>query len=169
VVVKTNVLDKYISGLAPSGRRGITSRLNPSTGILKYGADAVSYPWEQLNYAVVAKVRSTLLDDGYAWSLVIGQRGAVSTAECRGDCMDTETLDNIWSVKCVSGVIQHKGRVLDKLEIQTLIQAASRQVSIYRLCSTRRGPTDSAQTIDYQFLINITTDIVVNQSMGREE
>lgn len=45
-VVETTVLDAYISGLAPSGRRGITSLLNRSASILKRGADAASYPWE---------------------------------------------------------------------------------------------------------------------------
>lgn len=69
-VVETNVLDAYISGLAPSGRRGITSLLNRSAGILKRGADAASYPWEQLSFAAVAKVRAALLDNGYAVSSV---------------------------------------------------------------------------------------------------
>ena len=36
----------------------------------KHGADAADYPWEQLNYAAVAKVRAALLDDGYAVSSV---------------------------------------------------------------------------------------------------
>ena len=53
-VMDTTVLDAYISGLAPSGRRGITSLLNRSASILKRGADAADYPWEQLNYAAIA-------------------------------------------------------------------------------------------------------------------
>ena len=44
--------------------------LNRSASILKHGADAADYPWEQLNYAAVAKVRAALLDDGYAVSSV---------------------------------------------------------------------------------------------------
>lgn len=69
-VVQTTVFDAYIVGLAPSRRRGITSLLNRSASILKHGADAADYPWEQLNYAAVAKVRAALLDDGYAVSSV---------------------------------------------------------------------------------------------------
>ncbi len=69
-VVQTTVFDAYTGGLAPSGRRGITSLLNRSASILKRGTDAVDYPWEQLNYAAVAKVRAALLDDGYAVSSV---------------------------------------------------------------------------------------------------
>ena len=47
-VVQTTVFDAYIVGLAPWGRRGITSLLNRSASILKHGADAADYPWEQL-------------------------------------------------------------------------------------------------------------------------
>lgn len=68
--VQTTVFDAYINGLAPSGRRGITSLLNRSASILKRGANAEHYPWEQLNFAAVAKVRAALLDDGYAVSSV---------------------------------------------------------------------------------------------------
>ena len=83
-VVQTTVFDAYIGGLAPSGRRGITSLLNRSASILKRGADAADYPWEQLNFAAVAKVRAALLDDGYAVSSVnmalSALRGVAQTA-----------------------------------------------------------------------------------------
>lgn len=83
-VVQTSVFEAYISSLALSGRRGITSLLNRSAGILKRGADADNYPWEQLNYAAVAKVRAALLDDGYAVSSVnmalSALRGVAQTA-----------------------------------------------------------------------------------------
>ena len=63
---------------------GITSLLNRSASILKHGADAADYPWEQLNYAAVAKVRAALLDDGYAVSSVnmalSALRGVAQTA-----------------------------------------------------------------------------------------
>ena len=68
-VVQTTVFDAYIVGLAPSGRRGITSLLNRSASILKHGADAADYPWEQLNYAPLPKCAAPL-DDGYAVSSV---------------------------------------------------------------------------------------------------
>lgn len=126
-MVQTTVFDAYIGGLAPSGRRGIISLLNRSASILKRGADAADYPWEQLNYAAVAKVRAALLDDGYAVSSVnmalSALRGVAQTA-FNLNCMDAETLARIRSVKRVSGDIQRKGRALDKQEIRALIQAA---------------------------------------------
>ena len=67
-VVQTTVFDAYIVGLAP-GRRGITSLLNRSASILKHGADAADYPWEQLNTPPLPKC-AALLDDGYAVSSV---------------------------------------------------------------------------------------------------
>lgn len=136
-VVQTTVFDAYIGALAPSGRRGITSLLNRSAGILKRGADAAGYPWEQLNYAAVAKVRAVLLDDGYAVSSVnmalSALRGMAQTA-FNLNCMDAETLARIRSVKRVSGDIQRKGRALDKKEIRALIQAAKQHPQHVRRC-----------------------------------
>jgi integrase len=136
-VVQTSVFEAYISGLAPSGRRGITSLLNRSASILKRGADADHYPWEQLNYAAVAKVRAALLDDGYAVSSVnmalSALRGMAQTA-FNLNCLHAETLARIRSVKRVSGDIQRKGRALDKQEIQALIQAAKQHSQTVRRC-----------------------------------
>jgi integrase len=136
-VMQTTVFDAYISGLAPSGRRGITSLLNRSASILKRGADAASYPWEQLSFAAVAKVRAALLDDGYAVSSVnmalSALRGVAQTA-FNFNCLDAETLARIRSVKRVSGDIQRKGRALDKSEIRALIQAAKQHLQPVRRC-----------------------------------
>ncbi len=136
-VVQTTVFDAYTGGLAPSGRRGITSLLNRSASILKRGTDAVDYPWEQLNYAAVAKVRAALLDDGYAVSSVnmalSALRGVAQTA-FNLNYMDAETLARIRSVKRVSGDIQRKGRALDRQEIRALIQAARQHPQPVRRC-----------------------------------
>lgn len=136
-VVQTTVFDAYISGLAPSGRRGITSLLNRSASILKRGADAAGYPWEQLNYASVAKVRAALLDDGYAVSSVnmalSALRGVAQTA-FNLNCLEAETLARIRSVKRVSGDIQRKGRALDKSEICALFHAAKQHPQQVRRC-----------------------------------
>ncbi|MCO4311843.1 tyrosine-type recombinase/integrase [Pectobacterium versatile] len=136
-VVQTTVFDAYISGLAPSGRRGITSLLNRSASILKRGSDAAGYPWEQLNYASVAKVRAALLDYGYAVSSVnmalSALRGVAQTA-FNLNCLDAETLARIRSVKRVSGDIQRKGRALNKQDIRALIQAAKQHPHLSRRC-----------------------------------
>jgi len=136
-VVQTTVFDAYICGLAPTGRRGITSLLNRSASILKRGTDADNYPWEQLNYAAVAKVRAALLDDGYAVSSVnmalSALRGVAQTA-FNLNCLDAEALARIRSVKRVSGDIQRKGRALDKQEIRALIQAAKQHPQPVRRC-----------------------------------
>ena len=58
------------SGPLRDGGEASLSLLNRSASIFKHGADAVDHPWEQLNYAAVAKVRAAPLDDGYAVSSV---------------------------------------------------------------------------------------------------
>jgi len=177
-MVQTTVFDAYIGGLAPSGRRGITSLLNRSASILKRGADAADYPWEQLNYAAVAKVRAALLDDGYAVSSVnmalSALRGVAQTA-FNLNCMDAETLARIRSVKRVSGDIQRKGRALDKQEIRALIQAAKQHpLSVRRsrdtaivliLCGTglRAGELVKLERRDYDNGI-----LTVRQGKGRK-
>lgn len=136
-VLQTTVFEAYISGLAPLGQRGITSLLNRSASVLKRGSGAVSYPWEQLNYAAVAKVRAALLDGGYAVSSVnialSALRGVAQTA-FNLNCMNAETLTHIRSVKRVSGDVQRKGRALNKQEIRALIQAAKQHPQPVRRC-----------------------------------
>ncbi|WP_338493608.1 site-specific integrase [Erwinia aphidicola] len=177
-VVQTTVFDAYTGGLAPSGRRGITSLLNRSASILKRGSGADSYPWEQLNYAAVAKVRAALLDDGYAVSSVnmalSALRGVAQTA-FNLNCMNAEMLARIRSVKRVSGDIQRKGRALDKQEIRALIQAAKQHpqsVRRYRdaaivltLCGTglRAGELVKLERRDYDNGI-----LTVRQGKGRK-
>lgn len=136
-VVETTVLDAYISGLAPSGRRGITSLLNRSASILKRGADAASYPWEQLSFAAVAKVRAALLDDGYAVSSVnmalSALRGIAQTA-FNLNCLEADTLARIRAVKRVNGDNQRKGRALSREEVRALVRAAKRHPQHIRCC-----------------------------------
>lgn len=177
-MVQTTVFDAYIGGLAPSGRRGITSLLNRSAGILKRGAGADNYPWEQLNYAAVAKVRAALLDDGYAVSSVnmaLSALRGVAQSAFNLNCMDAETLARIRSVKRVSGDIQRKGRALDKQEIRALIHAAKQHpqpVRRYRdaaivltLCGTglRVGELVKLEHRDYDNGI-----LTVRQGKGRK-
>jgi len=177
-VVQTTVFDAYISGLAPSGRRGITSLLNRSASIIKRGADADNYPWEELNFAAVAKVRAALLDDGYAVSSVnmalSALRGVAQTA-FNLNCMNAETLARIRSVKRVNGDIQRKGRALDKQEIRALIQAAKQHPQLVRryrdtaivltLCGTglRAGELVKLERRDYGNGI-----LTVRQGKGRK-
>ncbi|MEH3479495.1 site-specific integrase [Enterobacter cloacae] len=135
--VETTVLDAYISGLAPSGRRGITSLLNRSASILKRGANASSYPWEQLSFAAVAKVRAALLDGGYAVSSVnmalSALRGIAQTA-FNLNCLEADTLARIRAVKRVSGDNQRKGRALSREEVRALVQVAKRHPQRIRCC-----------------------------------
>ncbi|EKN5950052.1 TPA: tyrosine-type recombinase/integrase [Yersinia enterocolitica] len=177
-MVQTTVFDAYIGGLAPSGRRGIISLLNRSASILKRGMDAAEYPWEQLNYAAVAKVRAALLDDGYAVSSVnmalSALRGLAQTA-FNLNCMNSEALVRIRSVKRVSGDIQRKGRALDKQEIRALIKAAKQHLQPVRryrdaaivltLCGTglRAGELVKLERRDYENGI-----LTVRQGKGRK-
>jgi integrase len=177
-VVETTVLDTYISGLAPSGRRGITSLLNRSASILKRGADAASYPWEQLSFAAVAKVRAALLDDGYAVSSVnmaLSALRGIAQMAFNLNCLEADTLARIRAVKRVNGDNQRKGRALSREDVRALIQAAkrhpqrircSRDVAIVMtLCGAglRAGELVSLERRDYDNGI-----LTVRQGKGRK-
>jgi len=175
-VVQTTVFDAYIGGLAPSGRRGLTSLLNRSACILKCGADAADYPWERLNFAAVAKVRAELLDDGYAVSSVnmalSALRGIAQTA-FNLNCMNAETLARIRAVKRVNGDNQRKGRALNREEVRALVEVAHPQrisccrdvAIVMTLCGAglRAGELVSLERRDYDNGI-----LTVRQGKGRK-
>lgn len=135
--VTGSVVAKMRGAVTPTGRRGITSLLNRSASILKRGADAASYPWEQLSFAAVAKVRAALLDDGYAVSSVnmalSALRGIAQTA-FNLNCLEADTLARIRAVKRVNGDNQRKGRALSREEVRALVQAAKRHPQRIRCC-----------------------------------
>lgn len=131
-----SVFEAYIAGLAPSGRSGVTSLLNRCAGILKPSKSAKDYPWQQLNYVAVAKLRSELLSEGYAVSSV-----NLALSALKGLCktafnmrlLDAEELSRIQSIRRVRGDARRKGRSLERTEVRALLE----QVKQHPLASRR--------------------------------
>ncbi|ATM77383.1 integrase [Serratia fonticola] len=133
----TTVFDAYINSLAISGRGGITSLLNRSARILSKRSTAQSYPWEQLDYGQVAKIRACLLDDGYAVATVNMALAALrSLAQTAFNLhrLDAETLARIKAVKRVKGDPIRQGRALSRHEVRLLLKAAKSHGESARRC-----------------------------------
>ncbi|MDA5479706.1 site-specific integrase [Yersinia intermedia] len=174
----TAVLDAYISGLAQSGRGGITSLLNRCARILNKGFTAQSYPWELLDYGKVAKVRASLLDEGYAIASVnmaLAALRALAQTAFNLRQMDAETLARIRAVKRVKGDAERTGRALSQSEVRMLLKAAKnyclparrcRDTAILlTLCGTglRAGELTKLRVEDYANGV-----LIVRQGKGRK-
>lgn len=125
-----SVYGTYIQTLAPSGRGGIRSLLKRSVEILGRRADPAIFPWDQLNYSKVARVRAALIDQGYAISSVnmalSALKGIAQTA-FNMRLLDADELARIKGVKRVKGVPEPKGRALSKQELKRLVDSAKGQ------------------------------------------
>ena len=173
-----NVFDAYISGMALSGRRGITSLLNHCAYLLNKCATAQSYPWELLDYGKVAKIRACLLDEGYAVASVNMALAALrSLAQTAFNLrqLDAETLARIKAVKRVKGDPIRQGRALSRQEVRLLLNAAKRHHEPARRCrdaaillvlcgaGLRVGELVKLQTADYAEGV-----LIVRQGKGRK-
>lgn len=133
----STVFDAYINSLAVSGRGGITSLLNHCARILNKRSTAQTYPWELLDFGKVAKVRMTMLDEGYAVSTVnmaLSALRAIAKTAFNFDQMNVNVLLRINAVVRVKGDTIRKGRALTRQEIRQLLKAAKNHHELARRC-----------------------------------
>ncbi|EKN6001684.1 site-specific integrase [Yersinia enterocolitica] len=133
----TTVFDAYINSLAVSGRGGITSLLNHCARILSKRSTAQTYPWELLDFGKVAKVRMTMLDEGYAVSTVnmaLSALRAIAKTAFNFDQMNVDVLLRINAVVRVKGDTTRKGRALTRQEIRQLLKVAKSHQEPARRC-----------------------------------
>ncbi|AXY33864.1 tyrosine-type recombinase/integrase [Yersinia pseudotuberculosis] len=133
----TTVFDAYINSLAVSGRGGITSLLNHCARILNECSTAQTYPWELLDFGKVAKIRMTMLDEGYAVSSVnmaLSALRAIAKTAFNFDQMNVDVLLRINAVVRVKGDTIRKGRALSRQEIRQLLKVAKSHHEPARRC-----------------------------------
>ena len=121
-----SVFETYISNLAPSGRSAIQSLLNRCARILDSKLTAKTYPWHQLTYAKVARLRSELIRHGYAVASVnmaLAALRSLANTAFNMDLLDAAELTRIRAVKRVRGESRRKGRSLTKDEIRAMLSA----------------------------------------------
>ena len=126
-----SVLDAYINSLAISGRKSILSILNRCLKALGESESACNYPWHELRYVHVVKIRAVLLDMGYALSTVnlalAALRGMAQTAFNMG-LLGSDELGRIRAVKRVKGEAARTGRALSSVEVKLMLGVAKGHV-----------------------------------------
>ncbi|MCV9067373.1 site-specific integrase [Escherichia coli] len=119
----------WLASLTPAGRRGMQSLLRRCAGILRPGAKPDTYPWHTLDYTSVMRVRSVLLDEGYAVATVnmaLSALKSVAGAAFSMGILDADRLTRIRSVRRVTGSATRLGRALDRTEIRAMLAAAGK-------------------------------------------
>lgn len=181
VLSSATVLNVWLGSLAPSGRRSMRSLLNISAGILKRGVEAEHYDWAGLRYLHVAKVRASLLDNGYAVATInmalAALKGMGQTA-FNLQLLDADALARIKTVKRVRGDSCNKGRALSREEIKLLLAAAKQhgyetrqkrdRAILLTLCGAglRAGELVALSAVDYDAASRTLT---VRQGKGRKK
>lgn len=119
----------YLQSLAPSGRRSMGYALQNAVAQLGWKQAPEHYPWQELCYHDVQRVRSSLLSKNYAISSInvtlCGLRGIARTA-FNLELLDADKLMRILAVKAVKGRVLPKKRSLSKTEIRTLLRSCDR-------------------------------------------
>lgn len=115
----------YLGSLAPTGRRGMASMLANACKALNWQQAPEHYPWHQLGYQDLQKVRSSLLEQGYATSSVnmtLSGLRSIAKAAFNLESMDAEKLMRIQAVQPVKGTVLRKGRCLSKTDIKAVLK-----------------------------------------------
>ena len=176
-----NPASVWLDGLAPTGRRSMSSLLNLSSTILRDSATAVNDDWSALRYVHVATLRATLAEQGYAVATInmvlAALKGVAQTAFNLGQ-MNADALARIKAVKCVRGDSEAAGRALSREEVRLLLEATkahlrqSRQkrdrAILLTLCGAglRAGELVALEVRDYDVA---TRTLTIRQGKGRKK
>ena len=68
----------YLAGLAPSGRRSMKSQLAGVLKLMGYTDDPAQFPWRNLKYGHVVKLRHILIEQGKSANTVNTTMAAIS-------------------------------------------------------------------------------------------
>jgi site-specific recombinase XerD len=113
----------YMTSLSPKGRKGMQSMLSRACCELGWKSAPESYPWHQLRFEDVQKVRTQLLEKQYAINSVnltlSGLRSIARTA-FNLEQINADQLMRIQAVKPVKGSVLSKGRSLAAADIKAV-------------------------------------------------
>lgn len=134
-----NPAESYLALLEPSGARSMRLRLDRAARIVQIGAGVDTFPWGQLTYEDVVRVRTRLSMEGLSAATVnltlIALRRVAREAR-RLKQMDPETEAAIREVEPVEREAAPRGRMLSPEEKRLLFEACARD-------ATARGRRDA--------------------------
>jgi len=119
----------YLNGLAPSGRRSMKSQLTGVLRLMNYTDDPTCFPWENLKYAHINKIRNVLIEQGKSVNTInttiAAINGVIRTAFNMG-LISADEYMRIKFVKRVNGKRLPVGRELKQNEIKKMLACCNR-------------------------------------------
>lgn len=149
----------YLSSLSPSGRRAILGRLRSTAKLLNHKGSVESFPWHQLRYEHVARVRFLLFEQAKAVNtinLTLSAIRGVMTTAFNLELIDADTVMRIKAVKCAKGSPVRVGNSLSQKEIKKLLNMCKKDTSV-------KGVRDTAL-----IALMLTTGLRVNEVVNLE-
>ena len=119
----------YLAGLAPSGRRSMKSQLAGVLKLMGYTDDPAQFPWRNLKYGHVVKLRYILIEQGKSANTVNTTMAAISGVMRTAFNMGLISSDDYMRVKLIKRVNNHKlpvGRELKQQEIKKMLACCKR-------------------------------------------
>lgn len=120
----------YLDSLAPTGARAMKSLLAKVPQYLGSSCVSDQFPWNEIDYQKVQRVRSQMQLDGYSVNTInqaLSALKGVANAAFNLEQISADSLMRIRSVKAVKGSVQRPGRSITKQEIRKVIKTLSKQ------------------------------------------
>ena len=125
---QTDPVTLYLQGLAPTGRKSITSQLKTAAAILDFEGELEEMPWNIIEYHHLAKIRNTLQERHKAANTInltlAGLKGVMKACFNLG-LISADQLMRLNDIKRVRGKRLPSGRSLTTQEIKKLYRACT--------------------------------------------
>lgn len=122
----------YLDGLSPSGRRSMNSQLMGVLRLMDYHGIPEVFPWENLRYVHIVKVRALLQGQGKSANTINTTLSAVKGVIRAAFNMGLISADDYLRTRAVKQVKNHRlpvGRSLKPIEVKKMLTVCKRDKS----------------------------------------
>ncbi|MDH5571723.1 MAG: site-specific integrase [Gammaproteobacteria bacterium] len=119
----------YLNSLAPSGRRSMKSQLIGILRLMGYLDDPTCFPWANLKYVHIVKIRNLLLEQGKSANTINTTIAAINGVMRTGFNIGLLSADEYMRIKLIKRVNSHKlpvGRELKRSELKRMLACCKR-------------------------------------------
>jgi len=123
----------YLDGLAPSGRRSMRSQLIGVLKLMNYIDDPACFPWGNLKYAHINKIRNIMLENGKSANTINTTVAAINGVLRTAFNMGLMSADEYMRIKFVKRVNSQRlpvGRELKQSEIRKMLACCKRDNNV---------------------------------------
>ena len=127
--IKDDPFTLYLNSLAPSGRRSMKSQLSSVLKLMDYIGDPTCFPWSNLKYVHIVKIKNILLEQGKAANTINTTIAAINGVMRTAFNMGLLSADDYMRIKLIKRVNSHKlpvGRELKRSELKKMLACCKR-------------------------------------------